>query len=153
MEENSTALTREVVQVVGLCLCAPDGRVCMQQRPAGKAHAGLWEFPGGKVEPGETHRTALVREIAEELGIALCEQDLVPIAFADRGAQDDERPDGGGSVLIVLYAATRWDGEAQALEGGAVDWFAPDSLAHLPMPPLDVPLVRQVLRLLRHGGI
>jgi len=70
MEEFSTALTGPVLQVVGLCLVAADGRVCMQQRPAGKAHGGLWEFPGGKVEAGETHRSALAREIAEELGIA-----------------------------------------------------------------------------------
>ena len=153
MEEFSTALTGPVLPVVGLCLVAADGRVCMQQRPAGKAHGGRWEFPGGKVEAGETHRSALAREIAEELGIAVRPQDLVPIAFADRGTLEDSRPDGGGAVLIVLYAATSWEGEVQALEGGAVGWFEPDSLADLPMPPLDVPLVRQVLRLLRHGGI
>jgi len=153
MEEFSTALTAPVLQVVGLCLVAPDGRVCMQQRPADKAHGGLWEFPGGKVEPTETHRAALMREIAEELGIIVRPQDLVPIAFADRGAADDSRPDGNGAVLIVLYAATRWEGEVQPLEGGAVGWFTPDSLPDLPMPPLDVPLVREVRRLLRHGGI
>lgn len=153
MEEFSTALTAPVLQVVGVCLVAPDGRICMQQRPAGKAHGGLWEFPGGKVEPAETHRIALVREIAEELGIVIHPQDLIPIAFADRGVAEDSRPDGDGAVLIVLYAAARWEGEVQALEGGAVDWFEPDSLVDLPMPPLDVPLVHQVRRLLRDGGI
>ena len=154
LEEISTRLTLPIVQVVALCLIRPDERICMQQRPAGKAHAGLWEFPGGKVEPGETLRGALVREIAEELGVELSAAHLQPAAFADHGDESHEcAPRDDASLVILLYAAREWRGEVRCLEGGAIGWFDADSLQDLPMPPLDVPLARAVRRLLRDKAI
>lgn len=102
----------------------------MQQRPAGKAHGGLWEFPGGKVEPGESPQDALVRELAEELGIAVAQEALSPLGFAT---------DAG--VVLLLYRCVAWAGIPHALEAAALCWDTADALARLPMPPLDVPLV------------
>jgi 8-oxo-dGTP diphosphatase len=116
--------------VVAAALTQPDGRVLMQQRPVGKAHAGLWEFPGGKVEPGEAPAAALARELAEELGIVVDAADAVPLAFAA-----DVR------IVLLLYRVTRWTGEPRAIEGDALVWDVPERLAQLAMPPLDVPLV------------
>jgi len=130
------------VLVVAAALIAPDGHVCLQQRPAGKAHGGLWEFPGGKIEPGESVEAALVREIAEELGIALDPAALAPCGFAAEAG-----------IVILLYAGRRWTGEAAALEGGALGWFRPEALGEQPMPPLDYPLADQVSRLLAAGAI
>jgi len=132
MQEIPTML----IPVVALALVAPDGRVCLQQRPRGKAHGGLWEFPGGKVEPGETCRGALVREIAEELGTVIDPGDLIPVGFADQTGP------GASGICILLYASHRWEGEVACLEGDAIGWFAPESLVQLPMPPLDYPLAR-----------
>ncbi|MFC3174721.1 (deoxy)nucleoside triphosphate pyrophosphohydrolase [Novosphingobium bradum] len=130
------------VLVVAAALIGADGRVCLQRRPDEKAHGGLWEFPGGKVEPGESPEGALARELAEELGIALDLGSLEPCGFA---------ADGG--LVILLYACRAWSGEAAALEGGAIGWFAPDALSAQPMPPLDYPLASQVCRLLSQGHI
>jgi 8-oxo-dGTP diphosphatase len=130
------------VLVVAAALIAADGRVCLQQRPEGKNHAGLWEFPGGKVEPGESPEAALVREIGEELGVALEAAELKPCGFA-----------GNAGIVILLYACRTWSGEAGPLEGGALGWFAPEALAGQPMPPLDYPLARQVCKLLAAGMI
>ena len=137
MHENPTPLL-----VVAAALVAADGRICLQQRPAGKQHGGLWEFPGGKVEPGESPVAALVRELAEELGLSLAQEALVPCGFA-----------ADGRIVILLYAGRQWSGEAAALEGGAVGWFAPEQLAAQPMPPLDYPLAEQVAKLLAKGAI
>lgn len=126
--------------VVAAALVSPDGLVCMQQRPAGKAHGGLWEFPGGKVDPGETCEQAICREIEEELGIRIEPDGLEPCGFA-----------AGEGVVILLYACRRWKGEAAALEGGAIAWVEPARIDALPMPPLDYPLARQVVRLTRAG--
>jgi 8-oxo-dGTP diphosphatase len=137
MQEKPTS-----VLVVAAALIDPAGQVCLQRRPEGKAHGGLWEFPGGKVERGESPAGALVREIAEELGIALAEADLRPCGFA-----------GDDRVVILLYACRRWVGVAQALEGGALGWFAPAELAVRPMPPLDYPLARAVTDLIAAHAI
>jgi len=126
------------VLVVAVALVAADGRVCLQQRPPGKTHAGLWEFPGGKVEPGESPEAALVREIAEELGIALDPAALAPCGFAA-----NER------LVILLYACERWTGVPEALEGGALAWYAPGEIGWLAMPPLDYPLAAQIGETLR----
>lgn len=128
--------------VVAVALIAADGRICLQQRPYGKAHGGLWEFPGGKVEPGETCEAALVREVAEELGISLECAALVPAAFA-----------GGEDLVILLYACREWAGDVRCLEGEAIGWFAPDEIAALAMPPLDYPLGRRLGQLLAAGAI
>lgn len=120
--------------VVAAALIDASGRVLMQQRAAGKAHAGLWEFPGGKVEPGETAVAALARELHEELGIMVDEGDFQPIDFAvDR------------HVILLLFRCRRWRGKATALAADALHWSDPATLATLPMPPLDVALVQRMI--------
>ena len=122
--------------VVALALHdVPEGKWLMHRRPSHKAHGGLWEFPGGKVELGETPENALIREISEELGIALEAADMRPAAFAQEQASLRTAP-----IVILLYTCARWTGNPRALEGGAVDWFAPDEIFQLARPPLDVEL-------------
>lgn len=128
--------------VVAAALVAPDGSVCLQRRPLEKAHGGLWEFPGGKVEGGETPEAALIREIAEELGVGLASADLVPAGFAS-----------GGGIVILLYACRAWHGTATCLEAEALGWFQPSQIPALAMPPLDYPLADQLGRLLAAGLI
>ena len=142
MDDDPTPGPKLPVLVVAVALVAGDGRVCLQRRPEGKAHGGLWEFPGGKVEPGESPQAAIVREIAEELGIALDGDALNPCGFA---------ADAGH--VILLYACRRWQGAPAALEGGGIAWFAPAALSAQPMPPLDYPLARQVCQLLAEAVI
>lgn len=137
MHENPTP-----VLVVAGALVSPEGRVCIQQRPAGKAHGGLWEFPGGKIERGEAPAAALCRELAEELGVGIEPAALSPCGFA-----------AGEGVVILLYVCRRWRGEAAALEGGAIAWVEPARISALPMPPLDYPLAEQVVRLMAAGLI
>ena len=122
------------IPVVALALSDGAGRWLMHRRPAHKQHGALWEFPGGKVEAGETPRGALVREIGEELGIAIAASDLAPTGFADHGA--------AGAPVILLYTCTRWRGPPpRALEGGVVDWFTPTEIGRLECPPLDRQLI------------
>lgn len=122
-----------IIPVVAAAFVAPDGRVLMQQRRKGSEHGGLWEFPGGKVEPGESLAESLCREISEELGIALDAETLEPLSFAS----DPVLP-----YVILLYTCREWTGQPQCLEGQAIKWFAIEEIAALPMPPLDVPLAR-----------
>jgi len=122
--------------VVAVALRRADGRILMQRRPKGKAHGGLWEFPGGKVEPGESPRAALVREIDEELAVTLDPVVLEAECFADEAGRD-----GGHAVVILLYTARRWTGEPRAMEGGGFDWFTREQIAALDMPPLDYVLL------------
>lgn len=139
-----------MLTVVAAALLDPQGRACLQQRPLGKAHGGLWEFPGGKVEPGEGPEAALARELAEEMGIIVDPADFAPIAFsADAGEPEAGRP----GLVILLYICRRWMGEPQCLEGEALGWFVPEAMAELPMPPLDVPLSRRLGELLSTGII
>ena len=114
--------------VVAAALIAADGAVLVQRRPAQKQHGGLWEFPGGKVEPGETPERALVRELAEELGIAVDAADVRPLAFATRAVGD-------GVLVLLLYRVDRWKGQPRPIEAAALAWRSPDTLADLPMPP------------------
>lgn len=108
----------------------------MHRRPPDKHHGGLWEFPGGKVESGENPPSALVREIEEELGIAICAADLQPASFAQEALSETPKP-----IVILLYTCAHWQGEPAALEGGEVAWFAPSQIPALAMPPLDRQLV------------
>ena len=134
MEMNPTVL------VVAVALQDPQGRVLMQRRAAGRQHAGLWEFPGGKVEAGESLPTALVREIAEELGLELDPAVLEPVGFA----ADAEAA--GVPLLILLYRASRWTGTPRCLDAAELGWFALVDLPGLDMPPLDYPLAAALAR-------
>ena len=130
MEAHPTLMT-----VVALALLGQDGRVLMQRRPEARAHGGLWEFPGGKVEPGEGPAAALVREIAEELAISIDPDDLAPLTFAASAEHAGARP-----LVLLLYTCRRWKGEPAPEPGAVLQWLLPEALAALPMPPLDVPL-------------
>lgn len=124
------------IPVVAAALIAADGRVLMQQRKHGGALGGLWEFPGGKVEAGETPAAALTRELAEELDITVAMADLTYVASASEP---------GNPHVILLYACRRWSGTPQCLAGEAIAWVAPAGLLALEMPPLDVPLAQELL--------
>ena len=145
LQENPTSLI-----VVAAALVRADERICLQRRPAAKMHGGLWEFPGGKIEPGETPESALIREIAEELGITLDPANLVPAAFAGDGG---DRTTGKPAVVILLYSCREWAGEPEAIEAEAAAWFAPHEISALAMPPLDYPLAEALIRLLAAGAI
>jgi 8-oxo-dGTP diphosphatase len=116
-----------------------DGRWLMHRRPAGKHHAGLWEFPGGKVEADEMPVDSLRRELAEELGIECLAGAVAPIAFAESAALE-----GQPALVILLYTVAAWEGEPRALEGGAVGWFTPAEALALAKPPLDIRLAAQL---------
>ncbi|MCC6305919.1 MAG: (deoxy)nucleoside triphosphate pyrophosphohydrolase [Rhodobacteraceae bacterium] len=123
-----------LVLVVAVALTDADGRVLLARRPPGKAMAGLWEFPGGKVQPGETPEAALVRELREELGIDTETACLAPLSFASHAYP-------GFHLLMPLFACRRWRGRAEGREGQALAWVRPESLRDYPMPPADLPLV------------
>ena len=127
--------------VAACALVDPDGRVLITQRPQGKALAGLWEFPGGKVEAGERPETALIRELNEELGIDVAESCLAPLTFASH-AYDDFH------LLMPLYVCRRWKGIATGREGQALKWAMPKKLRDYPMPPADLPLIPHLVELL-----
>ena len=130
-------MTRPVlptVLVVAVALIDVDGRVLIAQRPQGKTLAGLWEFPGGKVEPGERPEAALVRELNEELGIDVQEACLAPFVFASH-AYDSFH------LLMPLYLCRRWSGVVIRREHAALAWVKPNALSDYPMPPADAPLV------------
>ena len=124
---------------MALALSDGEGRWLMHRRPSHKHHGRLWEFPGGKVEPRENPRDALVREIEEELGIALDRGSLSPAGFADEVLTGARAP-----IVIMLYKSP-WDGSAPtALEGGAIGWFTPAEIAQLDKPPLDIALAHHL---------
>lgn len=141
MQKNSTVLL-----VVAAALIDCEGRVLMQRRRHGSEHGGLWEFPGGKVEAGESPETALVREIGEELGIGLAVESLEPAGFAS-GSADGSHGAGGG-LVILLYKSRSWSGRPQCLEGEEIRWVPVEELARLEMPPLDYPLARNLAAML-----
>lgn len=126
--------------VVAGALSGNDGRWLMHRRPLHKHHGGLWEFPGGKVEPGEMPTNALVRELAEELGVRVNPAKLIPASFAETPPADGNR-----GIVILLYTLSEWTGEPMALDAGAaIDWFTPREIAGLALPPLDRQLCRMV---------
>jgi 8-oxo-dGTP diphosphatase len=130
-----------VVLVVAVALVDPDGRVLLAQRPPGKAMAGLWEFPGGKVHGGETPEAALIRELREELGIDVTESCLAPYTFASHRYESFH-------LLMPLYVCRRWSGTVTPREGQTLAWVRPQRMAEYPMPPADKPLVAMLEGLL-----
>lgn len=123
--------------VVAAALLDPHGRVLLTRRPEGKAHAGLWEFPGGKVEPHESPEQALVRELREEIAVEVAEDALEPFAFASR-------PAGERSLLMPLYLVRDWSGQPKPLQTPELAWVRPADLPRFPMPPADVPLAERL---------
>ena len=129
------------VLVAACALIDADGRVLIAERPAGTAMAGLWEFPGGKVEAGERPEECLIRELAEELGIAVNEACLAPLTFASHNYPDFH-------LLMPLYVCRRWEGIVTPREGQRLAWVKPQRLRDYPMPPADEPLVSHLMGLL-----
>jgi 8-oxo-dGTP diphosphatase len=127
--------------VVAVALIDPDNRVLIAQRPEGKTLGGLWEFPGGKLDPGERPEQALIRELHEELGIVVKEPCLAPLTFASH-AYDDFH------LLMPLYICRRWEGTAIAREGQTLAWVRANRLRDYPMPPADIPLIPHLIDLL-----
>jgi 8-oxo-dGTP diphosphatase len=130
-----------LVLVAAVALIDKDGRILLSQRPEGKQLAGLWEFPGGKVEAGERPEVALIRELKEELGIDVTESCLAPLTFASHGYDDFH-------LLMPLYVCRRWKGIAQPMEGQALKWAKASDLRKYPMPPADLPLIPHLQDLL-----
>ena len=124
----------KIILVSAVALIDADGRVLLAQRPEGKSLAGLWEFPGGKVEPGETPETALIRELKEELAIDTFASCLAPLTFASHSYPDFH-------LLMPLFACRKWQGIARGVEGQNLAWVRPNDLRNYPMPPADLPLI------------
>ncbi len=139
MSETDKALP--VVLVAAVALVDVDGRVLIARRPEGKPMAGLWEFPGGKVDDGESPETALIRELAEELGIDVTASCLAPLTFASHAYENFH-------LLMPLYVCRVWDGAVTPLEGQELAWVRPLWLKDYPMPPADVPLIAMLRDLL-----
>ncbi len=137
----TSAAAPKLTLVVAVALVDADGRVLIAQRPEGKPMAGLWEFPGGKVEPGERPEETLIRELHEELGIEVKEPCLAPLTFASHAYE-------GFHLLMPLYACRRWEGFVRPREGQALKWVRPKDLATYPMPPADAPLIPALIDLL-----
>jgi len=132
---------REILLVAACALVDPDGRVLIAQRPPGKTMAGLWEFPGGKVEAGERPEDTLIRELEEELGIVVDEQCLAPLTFASHSYPEFQ-------VLMPLYVCRRWNGTVAPRERQRLAWVRPRELRKYPMPPADEPLISHLTTLL-----
>ncbi|WP_420407366.1 (deoxy)nucleoside triphosphate pyrophosphohydrolase [Hoeflea sp.] len=132
---------KPIVLVAACALVDVDGRVLLSQRPEGKKLAGLWEFPGGKVEAGETPEAALVRELVEELGLSTKEDCLAPLTFASHSYDDFH-------LLMPLFVCRRYQGHARGLEGQAIKWVRPRDMRQYPMPPADEPLIPHLIDLL-----
>jgi 8-oxo-dGTP diphosphatase len=130
-----------IVLVAACALIDADGRVLIAQRPQGKSMAGLWEFPGGKIEPGERLEQCLIRELKEELGIAVKEECLAPLTFASHTYPDFQ-------LLMPLYVCRRWEGIVTAQEQQALKWVRPGELKNYPMPPADEPLISHLTTLI-----
>ena len=127
--------------VAAVALIDSDGRVLISKRPEGKQLGGLWEFPGGKVEPGERPETALIRELREELTIDVSESCLAPLTFASHAYNEFH-------LLMPLFVCRRWTGIVQGAEGQEIKWVPPLKLKDFPMPPADVPLIPHLVELL-----
>ena len=131
----------KILLVVAVALIDADDRVLIAQRPEGKALAGLWEFPGGKIDQGERPEAALIRELQEELGITVKEACLAPLTFASYAYPEFH-------LLMPLYVCRRWEGFVQSREGQALKWVRARDLRQYPMPPADEPLIPPLVELL-----
>jgi 8-oxo-dGTP diphosphatase len=140
-DSGNQVVSVSVVLVVACALIDADGRVLLARRPEGKPMAGLWEFPGGKVEAGERPEDTLIRELEEELGIIVKEACLAPLTFASHAYADFH-------LLMPLYVCRRWEGTVRAKEGQELVWVRPNRLRDYPMPPADEPLVAHLTTLL-----
>ena len=129
-----TGDAKSISMVPALALVDADGRVLLAQRPPGKAMAGLWEFPGGKIEPGETPEAALIREIDEELGINTKQSCLAPVSFASHDYE-------AFHLVLLLYICRRWQGRPEPREGGELAWVRPSKLRKYDMPPANTEFV------------
>ena len=134
-------MSAKLVLVAACALIDVDGRVLLAQRPPGKAMAGLWEFPGGKVESGERPEDSLIRELKEELGIIVREACLAPLTFASHAYPEFH-------LLMPLFVCRRWDGVVTPREGQRLAWVRPNRLREYPMPPADEPLIAHLTALL-----
>lgn len=134
-------MTAKLVLVAACALVDADGRVLLAQRPPGKPMAGLWEFPGGKVEGNERPEETLIRELKEELGITVSEACLAPLTFASHSYPDFQ-------LLMPLYVCRRWEGTVTAMEEQQLKWVKPNRLRDYDMPPADVPLIAHLMALL-----
>jgi 8-oxo-dGTP diphosphatase len=124
----------KTITVVAIAMVDTDGRVLLAQRPEGKSMAGMWEFPGGKLEQGETPEEAIRREIKEELNVELCAHCFAPLTFVSHAYADFH-------LIMLLYMARKWEGIPMPTEGQQLTWKRPREMRELPMPPADVPLV------------
>jgi len=138
-------MSKKLVLVTAAALFDSDGRVLLAKRPEGKSMAGLWEFPGGKIEPNETPERALVREIAEELGVHISEAGLVPVTFASEAL-------GQRHLLLLLYQCDKWAGEPQPLHAEELRWVTLDEMRILPMPPADAPFTDVLVTFTDNGA-
>lgn len=141
MRGSQRGLRLRLLLVVAAALVDVDGRLLIAQRPPGKSLAGLWEFPGGKIEPGEAPEAALIRELAEELGITVKADCLAPLTFASHAYAE-------AHLLMPLYVCRRWQGFPQGREGQALKWVRARALRDHPMPPADAPLIAPLIELL-----
>jgi len=139
--DGGWTVSDKLVLVAACALIDADGRVLIAQRPAGKSMAGLWEFPGGKIETGERPETSLIRELQEELGIVVKEECLAPLTFASHRYPDFH-------LLMPLYVCRRWEGFVEAREQQKLKWVRPNELRNYPMPPADEPLISHLTTLI-----
>ncbi len=135
---------RPLVIVAAAALVRSDGRLLLAQRPVGKPMAGLWEFPGGKVEAGESLEGALVRELREELGVQIADRDLEPFTFASHGYETFR-------LLMPVYIVRRWQGDIEAREKQELAWVSAEEIGRYAVPPADVPLVERFIDWSRAG--
>ncbi len=131
---GAAVVSVNIVLVAACALVDTDGRVLIAKRPTGRQMAGLWEFPGGKVEPGETPEATLIRELKEELGIIVKEECLAPLTFASHSYTDFH-------LLMPLYVCRHWEGTVRAQEGQNLAWVRPNQMRDYAMPPADLPLI------------
>ena len=131
----------KTILVVAVVLVDRDGRVLLSQRPSGKSMAGLWEFPGGKIENGEVPEEALIRELKEELGIDTWSSCLAPLSFASHSYEDFH-------LLMPVFVCRKWVGSPTPMEGQALKWVNRDKLKDYPMPPADIPMIAVIRDLL-----